>query len=147
VEDDGLHVPVTALGPVTVRLVGQLAVSPVDVETVVVRVTVAVKPLTGLSVIVELPVAPVLKSAGEVALIVKSTTPLKVNVAVVGCEVVPGVPTALMSTMKLPAVGEVHERLEVPVPFAVSDTGVTVNGLQVKPVGTVSPRATEPTKF
>ena len=57
---------------------------PVDGETVVARVTVPVKPLMGVTVIVELPVAPVLKSAGEVALIVKSTTPLKVNVAVVG---------------------------------------------------------------
>jgi hypothetical protein len=36
----------------------------------------------------------------------------------------------------------------VPVPFAVSDTGVTVNELQVKPAGRgVSERATEPTKL
>jgi hypothetical protein len=34
-------------------------------------------------VIVELPVAPVLKSAGEITPIVKSTTPVNVNVAVV----------------------------------------------------------------
>ena len=81
VEEDGAHVPLTALGPVTVRLVGQLAVSPVDGETTVVRVTVPVKPLTGVTVIVELPVAPVLKSAGEEAEIVKS--PPKVNMAVV----------------------------------------------------------------
>ena len=41
-----------------------------------------------------------------------------------------------------------QERLEVPVPFAVSDTGVTVNALQVKPAGRgVSDRATEPTKL
>jgi len=53
-----------------------------------------------------------------------------------------------MFTMNEPAVGEVQERLEVPVPFAVSDTGVAVNGLQVKPAGRgVSERATEPTKF
>jgi len=51
-------------------------------------------------------------------------------------------------TEKVPAVGEVQERLEVPVPFAVNDTGVTVNALQVKPAGRgVSERATEPTKF
>ena len=81
-EEDGLHVPVTALGPVIVRLVGQLAVRPVDGETMVVSVTVPVKPATGVTVIVELPVAPVLKSAGEVAVIEKS--PPKVNVAVVG---------------------------------------------------------------
>ena len=51
-------------------------------------------------------------------------------------------------TINEPAVGEVQERLEVPVPLAVSDTGVTVNGLQVKPAGRgVSERATEPTKL
>jgi hypothetical protein len=81
VEDDGLHVPVTALGPVIVRLGGQLAVRPAD-ETVVVRVTVPVKVPTGVIVIVELPVAPVLKSAGEVAEIVKSEGE-NVNTAVV----------------------------------------------------------------
>ena len=60
----------------------------------------------------------------------------------------PGVPTALMFTMKLPTVGEVHERLDVAVAFAVRDTGVTVNALQVKPAGRgVSERATEPTKL
>jgi len=53
-----------------------------------------------------------------------------------------------MFTINEPAVGEVQERLEVPVPLAVSDTGVTVNGLHVKPAGRgVSERATEPTKF
>jgi len=82
VEEDGLHVPVTALGPVIVRLVGQLAVRPVDGETVVTRLTVPVKPCNGVTVIVELPVAPVLKSAGELAVIVKS--PPKVNTALVG---------------------------------------------------------------
>ena len=44
-----------------------------------VRATVPVKPLTGVTVIVELPVAPVLKSAGEEAEMVKS--PVKVNMA------------------------------------------------------------------
>ena len=53
-----------------------------------------------------------------------------------------------MSTINEPAVGEEQERPEVPVPFAVSDTGVTVNALQVKPAGRgVSERATEPTKL
>ena len=53
-----------------------------------------------------------------------------------------------MFTMKEPAVGEVHERLDVAVAFAVRDTGVTVNALQVKPAGRgVSERATEPTKL
>ena len=53
-----------------------------------------------------------------------------------------------MFTTNVPAVGEVQERLEVPVPLAASDTGVTVNALQVKPEGRgVSERATEPTKL
>jgi hypothetical protein len=59
-----------------------LAARPVEGETVVVRVTVPVKPPTGVIVIVELPVPPALKSAGEVAVIEKSA--LKVKVAVVG---------------------------------------------------------------
>ena len=53
-----------------------------------------------------------------------------------------------MFTTNVSAVGEVQERLEVPVPLAASDTGVTVNALQVKPAGRgVSERATEPTKL
>ncbi|TMH94615.1 hypothetical protein E6H37_06915 [Candidatus Bathyarchaeota archaeon] len=64
------------------RLGGQFAVRPVDGETTVVRLTAPVKPPDGVIVIVELPVAPVLKSAGEVAEIVKSA--LKVKVADVG---------------------------------------------------------------
>jgi hypothetical protein len=59
-----------------------LAVRPVEGETVVVKVTVPVKPPIGVAVIVELPLAPVLKSAGEVAEIEKSTT-AKVNMALV----------------------------------------------------------------
>jgi hypothetical protein len=56
-----------------VRLAGQLAVRPVEGETIVVRVTVPVKAPIGVTVIVELPVAPVLKSAGEDAWIVNSS--------------------------------------------------------------------------
>ena len=52
-----------------------------------------------------------------------------------------------MFTTNEPTVGEVHERLELPVALAASDTGVTVNGWQVKPAGTTSVRATEPTKL
>ena len=145
VEEDGEHVPVTALGPTTFRLVGQPAVRPVDGETVGVRVTVPVKPPIGVIVTVELPAAPLLKSAGEVTVIEKS--PLKVKIAIVEWEAVPGVPVPLMVTIKAPAAGAVQDREEVPVEFAVSGTGVVVNGWHVKPVGTVSVRATEPTKF
>jgi len=101
-----VQVPVT-VPVVTVRLVGQLAVSPVDGETVVVSVMVPVNPADGVIVIVELPVAPVLKSAGEVAEIVKS--PVKVKVIEKEWDAVPGEPRALTFTVKLPAVGEVHD--------------------------------------
>ena len=48
----------------------------------------------------------------------------------------------------MPVVGEEQDNDDVPVPLAVSDTGVTVNALQVKPAGRgVSERATEPTKL
>jgi hypothetical protein len=147
VDEDGAHVPVTALGPVIVRLAGQLAVRPVVGETTVLRVTVPVKPPIGVMVIVELPVEPVLKSAGEVAEIEKSTV-ANVNTAVVWWEAVPGEPAPVIVTVKLPAVDEVHDNEDVPVPLAVSVTGVTVNALQVRPVGRgVSERATEPTKL
>ena len=76
-EEDGLQVPITALAPVTTRLAGQFAVRPVEGETVVVSSTVPVKPPTGVTVIVELPVAPVLKSAGDVAVIEKSPAKVK----------------------------------------------------------------------
>ena len=66
---------------VTVRLAGQLAVRPVAGETTVLRVTAPVNVPMGVTVIVELPVAPVLKSAGDVAEIEKSTT-AKVNMAI-----------------------------------------------------------------
>ena len=54
----------------------------------------------------------------------------------------------MMVTEKAPAVGEVQDSEDVPVPFAVRDTGVTVNALHVKPAGRgVSERPTEPTKL
>jgi len=65
----------------TVKLAGQLAARPVEGETTVVSETAPVKPPIGVMVIVELPVAPVLKSAGDVAEIEKSTV-ANVNTAV-----------------------------------------------------------------
>src|SRR3989442_13131938 len=53
-----------------------------------------------------------------------------------------------MFAMKVFAVGEVHERLAVPVPFAERETVADgLNGWHVRPAGTVSPSATEPTKL
>ncbi len=49
-----------------------------------VRLTAPVNPPEGVMVIVELPVAPVLKSAGDEAVIAKSAPTVKVNVADVG---------------------------------------------------------------
>ena len=68
----GRQLPVTAAVLVTVRLAGQLGVRTVAGEGVAVRVTDPVKPPDGVTVIVELPVAPELKSAGEEAEIAKS---------------------------------------------------------------------------
>ena len=70
----GLHFPVTEFGAVTMRLTGQLGVRPEEGETVVERVTVPVKPFRGVIVMLERPEAPELKSAGDVAVIVKSWT-------------------------------------------------------------------------
>jgi len=54
----------------------------------------------------------------------------------------------LMPTMKALAVVEVQLMLAMPVPFAESGTvAVGLKGWQVRPEGTVSPRATEPTKL
>jgi len=58
---------VTGAVPVTVRLVGQRGVRPVPGEVDVVRATVPVNPCNGVMVMVELPAAPELKSAGDVA--------------------------------------------------------------------------------
>ena len=59
----------------------------------------------------------------------------------------PGEPVPVIVTGNAPVVVEVQDNEDVPVPFAVSDTGVTVNGLQVRPAGTVSVRPTVPTKL
>jgi hypothetical protein len=63
---------VTSAVPVTVRLFGHPGVRPVPGEVEVVMVTVPVNPFSGVMVIVELPVAPELKSAGDVAVTSKS---------------------------------------------------------------------------
>jgi hypothetical protein len=123
-----------------------LAARPVEGETVTVRVTVPVKPPEGVMVTVELPVPPAVKSAGEVAEMEKSAA--NANEEAVAWEAVPGEPVPVMVTGKVFTVGEVHDNEEVLVPLAASDTGVTVNGLQVKPAGRgVSERATVPTKL
>jgi hypothetical protein len=50
--------------------------------------------------------------------------------------------------LKTFAAVEVHERLAVPVPFAATETVANgLNGWHVRPEGTVSSMATEPTKL
>ena len=53
----------------------------------------------------------------------------------------------VIPTLNTPVVVEEQVRLEVPVPFAVKDTGVTVKATHDKPAGTVSDNATVPTKL
>jgi hypothetical protein len=106
VEEAGLQVPVT-VPLVTVRLAGQLAVRPVAGETTVVRVTVPVKPPEGVIVIVELPVAPVLKFAGLVAEIAKSgpaTAAVTTAATLTNLDAVPTVP----ATFTVYVFGAVH---------------------------------------
>jgi hypothetical protein len=67
---------------------------------IVVKVTVPVHPEIGVIVTVELPAAPALKSAGEVATMVNS--PPNVNDAVVEWVALPGEPTALRVTPNKP---------------------------------------------
>ena len=102
-----MQAPVTA-PDVTVRLAGQLAVRPVAGETTVFRVTVPVNVPIGVMGIVELPVAPVLKSAGDVAEIEKSTF-VNVNTAGVWWDAVPGEPVPVIVTENVPPVGEVQD--------------------------------------
>jgi hypothetical protein len=67
---------------------------------IVVKVTVPVHPEIGVIVTVELPAAPALKSAGEVATMVNS--PPNVNDAVVEWVALPGEPTPLIVTPNEP---------------------------------------------
>src|SRR2546427_6096345 len=114
-DDDGVHALVTGLEPVTVRLGGQFAVRPVEGETTVLRVTVPVKPPDGVTVIVELPVAPVLKSAGEIAEIVKSA--LSTVAAALPAERKSGRPNSRHSPISYAAVCVKQERPDAPAPF------------------------------
>ncbi len=134
----------TATVPVTVRLAGQLGVRPADV--VGVRVTVPVKPPEGVTVTVELPEAPVLKSAGEVAVIAKSP-PVNVKTAGAVWDAVPGEPLPVIVTVNIPELVEVQVRLDEPVPFAVNGTLVAVNAVHVRPGVVLLVRLMVPTKL
>ena len=92
----GLHVPVTAVVPVTVILAGHPGVRPVSGEVRVVRVTRPVKPPDGVTVMVELPVAPELKSAGDDAETVKSPPLVTVADTWTALEAVPTLPVTVI---------------------------------------------------
>ncbi len=149
----GLHFPVTAVVPVTVRLAGQPGVMPVAGVVEVVRVIVPVNPPDGVMVTVELPVAlralteaPVLKSAGEVAVIVKFP-PVNVKTAGAVWDAVPGEPLPVIVTVNVPELVEVQVRLDEPVPFAVNGTLVAVNAVHVRPGVVLLVRLMVPTKL
>jgi hypothetical protein len=82
-----LHAKVAV--PEFVTLVGVIAPQVRLAGTLSVRLTVPVKPLTAVTVIVEVAAVPAWTATGEVAAIVKSVTE---NVAVVECDSVPLVP-------------------------------------------------------
>jgi hypothetical protein len=90
-------------------------------------------------VIVEVAEEPAFTAAGEVAAMVKST---KLNVAVAVWTRVPLVP--VMVRVKVPAVVELQDTVAV-----AGKGGITLSGViapQVRPIGTVSVRATVPAK-
>jgi hypothetical protein len=67
------RVAVCGLVP-NVTLAGKLQVNPAGVEAETARATVPVRPLTAVTVIVDVAETPVLTAAGDVAAMVKSTT-------------------------------------------------------------------------
>ena len=79
----------TVAVPELVTLRGLIAPQVRLAGTVSVKLTVPVKPLTALTVIVEVAEVPTVTAVGEVAAIVKSVT---LKVAVVECDRVPLVP-------------------------------------------------------
>lgn len=120
--------PVTPLGVMApqVRLAG----------TVSVRLTVPAKPLTAVTVIVEV-IEVLTVPEGEAAAIVKST---KLNVAVVECVIAGVTLVPVIDSVKVPAAGELQETVALPEP-------VTLEGViapHVRPVGAVSVSVTVP---
>jgi hypothetical protein len=104
------------------------------------RPTVPVNPFNAVTVIVDVPALPASTAEGEVALIAKSKGALNVNVAVVPWLSEPL--AALIVTVKLPGLEELHVSVAVPEP-------VILLGLilpQVRPVGIVSVNPTVPVK-
>jgi len=146
---DELKEQIELLDPPAETLTG-LGLQPVterpDGVTEVVRVTMPAKLLILVSVTVVEPVAPVLKSEGLVAEMLKF--PTKVNCAVAWWDAVPGEPEPVMVTMKVPGDEDVQVNIEEPVAFAASVTLGEEKAPQLRPEGSgVSDNATLPAKF
>jgi hypothetical protein len=118
-----------------VTLVGVIAPQVKLAGTVSVKLTVPVKPLSAVTVIVEVADTPAFTAAGEVAEMLKSLT---VNVAVVEWESVPLVPVIVR--VYVAATVELQETVAVPEPVTL----VGVIAPQVRLAGTVSVRLTVP---
>jgi len=97
-------------------------VRPVVGETDEVRVTVPVKPLTGVTVIVEVPAAPALTVTLVGLAVTMMLVPVTLNVTVAVRDRPAFVPVTI--TVNVPPDVKVHERVEVPEP-------VTLVGLRV----------------
>jgi len=85
----GRQIPVTDPFPLRVRLLGQPGLRPVVGEVDVVMATVPVNPLKGVMVIAELPEAPELKSAEDVATIEKLGAKVTYTETVKKCVMLP----------------------------------------------------------
>lgn len=120
--------PVTLLGVMApqVRLAG----------TVSVRLTAPAKPLTAVTVIVEV-IEVLTVPEGEVAAIVKST---KLNVAVEECVIAGVALVPVIDSVKVPAAAELQETVALPEPVTLEG----VIALHVRPAGTVSVSVTVP---
>jgi hypothetical protein len=118
-----------------VTLVGVIAPQVRFAGTVSVRLTVPVKPLTAVTVIVDVAEVPAWTAAGEVAAIVKLVT---VKVVVVLWDSVPLVPV----TVRVYVAAIVELQDTVAVPEFVTLVGVIAP--QVRLAGTVSVRLTVP---
>ena len=127
----------TVADPDPVTLVGVMAPQVNPDGTVSVRETVPAKPLSAVTVMVEVADVPALTDAGELAAMVKST---KLKVAVAECVSEPLVPVTVR--VKVPAVVELHETEAVPEPARL----VGVMAPHVSPDGTVSVNDTVPVK-
>lgn len=110
----------------------------VQAELLEVRPTLPVNPFRGEIVMVEVPGAPVSTvTAVGLATIEKSAGTATVKVTVAVCERVPLVPVTV--TTSVPAVANVHDRVEVPDPVTLVGFNEQTVLLAVRPTAPVKP--------